>query len=610
MPLAEKIHPGTQRGQHIDGKISPHPISLHRGEPKELIVRGREWKDLRGEAGNLPSIPLTERQTCDIELMSNGGLSPLNGFMGRRDYESVRDRMRLANGTLWPMPITLDIPEHTAQTLSPGQRLTLKHVEGNPLAVMTVSDMWTPDREEEAKKVFGTTDINHPGVNHLLVETHPVYIGGKLEGLELPNHHKFPHLRHTPSQLRQFFAEKGWENVVGFQTRNPMHRAHVALTKKAMEDADAGLLIHPAVGPTQPGDIDPFFRAKAYEVILGEYPPDSVKLSLLQLAMRMGGPREAILHAIIRRNSGCTHFIVGRDHAGPSKRTKEGKPFYEPQAAQELAIQHEDRLGIKILPYEEMVFDSRTNEYRPASEVPQEAKKSISGTEQRRRLRDQEGLPSWLTPPEVAKILEKAYIPPSEQGIVIFFTGLSGSGKSTIANALEEKLKEISLDGDNKGRKVNVLDGDKLRTHLTKGLGFSREDRDTNVTRVGYVAGLVAGAGGIAITALIAPYKDAREKVKKLVEEEGGAFIEVHVDTPLEECEKRDVKGLYRLAREGKLKGMTGIDDPYEPPKNPEITINGSDGDAGTSAEQIISYLKEKGFIKPTHKTDLVKKYA
>lgn len=610
MPIAEKIHPENQRGQHIDGRISPHPISLHRGEPKELIVRGREWKDLRGEAGNLPSIPLTERQTCDIELMSNGGLSPLNGFMGQRDYESVRDRMRLANGTIWPMPITLDIPEHTAQTLFPGQRLTLKHAEGNLLAVMTVSDLWTPDREEEAKKVYGTSDLNHPGVNRLLNDTNPVYIGGDIEGLELPNHHKFAHLRHTPKQLRQFFAEKGWKNIVGFQTRNPMHRAHVALTKKAMEDADAGLLIHPAVGPTQFGDIDPFVRTKAHEAILGKYPPGRVRLSLLQLAMRMAGPREATYHAIVRKNHGCTHFIVGRDHAGPSSRTKDGEPFYEPQAAQQLASQFENELGIKILPYEEMVFDSRTHEYKPASKVPPEAKKSISGTEMRRRLREREGLPNWLTYPEVAKILEKAYIPPSEQGIVIFFTGLSGSGKSTIANALEEKLKEISLDGDNKGRKVNLLDGDKLRTHLTKGLGFSRADRDTNVTRVGYVAGLVAGAGGIAITALIAPYKDARGKVRKLVEEEGGAFIEVHVDTPLEECEKRDVKGLYRLARDGKLKGMTGIDDPYEPPKSPEITINGSGGDAGTSAEQIISYLKEKGFIKQAHKTGLVKKYA
>ncbi|MDE2026208.1 MAG: bifunctional sulfate adenylyltransferase/adenylylsulfate kinase [Patescibacteria group bacterium] len=575
-------------------------ISPHGGKPfKDLLSHGDDLLRLRKESEALPSIYLTERQSADLELLLNGGFLPLDGYMDQANYQSVCHNMRLANGTLWPLPVTLDVSDGIANSISSEQRVSLRHAEGQILAVMTVSDKWQPDLAQEALDIYGTTDDRHPGVYRLLHQTNGTYLGGKIEGLELPVHHTFKHLQNTPSQTRQYFADNGWDRVVAFQTRNPMHRAHVELTKRAMQDAHAQLLIHPVIGPTQPGDIDPFIRTKAHEAILSHYQDGEVKLSLLPLAMRMAGPREALLHAIIRKNYGCTDFIVGRDHAGPKYRGT-NQAVYEPLAAQQLAKQYEQELGINIHPFEEMVYVQEQDRYVPINEVPVDATvMSISGTEQRRRLRAGESLPSWFTYPEVARVLERMEIPKSEQGIVIFLTGLSGAGKSTIASILQEKLREIELEDDTKrSREITLLDGDLVRQNLSKGLGFSKEDRDTNVTRVGLVAGLIAKSRGIAITALVSPYEQTREQVKRTVEELGGTFVEVYVDTPLAVVEARDTKGFYASARAGRIRNVTGIDDPYEEPVNPEVRVSTVGLTPEESSQLVIDYLSKQGLIK------------
>jgi sulfate adenylyltransferase len=562
----------------------------HGGVLKDLIIDSDRARYLRKEAETLPFLVLNERQTADLELLLNGAFSPLEGFMVREDYESVCMEMRLVDGTLWPIPITLDVPDGFASSLVPEQRVTLRHPEGMMLAVMTVSDLWRPDLEREAECVYGTADTDHPGVFRLRQQTTPFYMGGKLEGLEYPPHHTFRHLRRTPDELRRFFTEQGWDQVIAFQTRNPMHRAHVALTKRAMSEIDAALLIQPVVGPTQPGDIDYFTRVQCYEAVLNHYPEDRVALNLLPLAMRMAGPREAVWHAIIRQNYGCSHFIIGRDHAGPKNNHTNGA-IYEPYEAQELAQKYQSELGIRVVSYEEMVYVAEADIYLPRSEVPEAATTlSISGSELRRRLREGEEIPDWFSYPDVVETMERLYPPKSEQGFTVFFTGLSGSGKSTIANVLARKLEEMGA------RPVTLLDGDLVRQHLSAGLGFSRQDRDTNVRRVGWVAGQLTRNRGAVITSLIAPYRATRRQVREMVAQHG-AFIQVYVNTPLEVCERRDRKGLYARARAGLIEDFTGIDDPYEVPADPEVTIDTAELTPEEAANQILAYLKDQGFI-------------
>lgn len=574
---------------YITEIYSRYPIKPLLAEPQKIL-------DLKKEALEYPSWFLTERQCHDLELLLNGGFSPLNGFMNKQDYEAVCAEMRLTDGTLWPIPIVLDLPENVACRLHPDQKITLRHPEGMILAVMTAQDVWVPDRNQEAELVYGTTDHTHPGVNYLLKKTHPVYVGGPIEGLELPPHHMFKDRRFTPTQLREYFAQKGWERVVAFQTRNPMHRAHVELTQRAMEEVNAALLIHPVVGPTKPGDVEPVIRVFAYEKILKYYPPDRVILSLLPLAMRMAGPREALLHAIIRRNYGATHFIIGRDHAGPGK-NHNGEPFYDPYEAQKLAKSYEEELGIQIMPYDEMVYVKELNRYVPRNEVPDGATVLfLSGTELRRRLKNGDEIPSWFTFPEVVRVLERETPPRHKQGIVLWLTGLSGSGKSTIAGVIEKKLTEIKFENEGQ-RSVTTLDGDLVRQHLSRGLGFSKDDRIANIERVGFVASEIAKHGGAVICCLISPYKNVRDRVREMVQKHG-VFIEIYIATPLSVCEERDIKGLYAQARAGKIQNFTGIDDPYEPPENPEIIIDTTKMTPEEAAETIISYLMEKGYIK------------
>ena len=565
-------------------------ISNHTPIP-ELFVSPDQAEHLKVEAGAMPSWDLTARQACDLELLMNGGFFPLKGFNSQADYEGVVDKMRLADGTLWPMPITLDVSEKFAEGVAPGTRIALRDAEGVILAVMTVSDKWTPNKAHEAAQVFGADDLAHPAVNYLHNIAGPVYLGGPVQGLQAPVHYDFKARRDTPNELRAYFKKLGWEKVVAFQTRNPLHRAHQELTFRAAREAQANLLIHPVVGMTKPGDVDHFTRVRCYEAVLDKYPQSTTTMSLLNLAMRMAGPREAVWHGLIRRNHGVTHFIVGRDHAGPGKNSA-GQDFYGPYDAQTLFTQYESEIGVKMVDFKHMVYVQEKASYYPANDVPEGCTTlDISGTELRRRLREGLDIPEWFSFPEVVTQLRKTSPARDKQGFTVFFTGLSGSGKSTVANALMIKLMEMG------GRPVTLLDGDVVRKHLSSELGFSKEHRDINIKRIGYVASEITKNGGIAICAPIAPYTATRRAVREMIESYG-AFIEVHVATSIEECERRDRKGLYKLAREGKIKEFTGISDPYEAPTKAELMLDTQGVEVDHCAHQVILKLESLGLIK------------
>ncbi|MGB0135028.1 bifunctional sulfate adenylyltransferase/adenylylsulfate kinase [Dokdonella sp.] len=567
-------------------------IAPHGGHLVDGLVPSEQAESLKHEAADLPSWDLSPRQLCDLEMLLTGAFSPLQGFMSRADYESVRDNMRLTDGNLWPMPVTLDVDQKFAEAIKGSKQIALRDPEGVILAVLDVEDSWEPNRKHEAQQVFGTTDTKHPGVSHLLDRSHPVYLGGKLRGLELPRHYDFGHLRSTPAEMRTLFAKLGWSRVVAFQTRNPMHRAHLELTFRAAQIAEANLLIHPVVGLTKPGDIDHYTRVRCYEKLLRHYPEQTTTLALLHLAMRMGGPREALWHAIIRKNHGCTHFIVGRDHAGPGSDSS-GKPFYGPYDAQTLVAEHQEELGITMVPFQEMVYVQERAQYMPADEVKDgDSVLNISGTELRRRLQEGLDIPEWFTYPEVIEELRRTHPARHKQGFTVFFTGLSGSGKSTIANALLVRLLEMGT------RPVTLLDGDIVRKNLSSELGFSKEHRDLNVQRIGFVAAEITKNGGIAICAPIAPYKGSRDIVRENVSA-GGVFVEIHVSTPIETCEGRDRKGLYALARAGKIKEFTGISDPYEVPENPDMRIDTTSLPPDQAVQQIVLKLEALGLIRP-----------
>jgi sulfate adenylyltransferase len=568
-----------------------HLIAPHGGELVDLIVPPEKASELKAHSREWPSWDLTARQLCDLELLLSGGFSPLRGFMTRADHEGVCHNMRLASGVLWPIPVTLDVTEEFAKSLTPGSsKVALRDPEGVMLAVLHVDEVWQPDLKAEAKAVFGTTSPAHPGVDYLLNKGKSWYVGGRVEGLQTPSHYDFRALRFTPAELRAEFARLAWRRIVAFQTRNPMHRAHVELTFRAAKQVEANLLLHPSVGMTKPGDVDYFTRVRCYQLLLAKFPAGTVRLSLLPLAMRMGGPREAIWHAIIRKNHGCTHFIVGRDHAGPGNDT-DGKPFYGPYEAQELFKIHEADIGVTMVPFSMMVYLEDEDRYVPDNEVPKGARVlNISGTELRRRLNEGAEIPSWFTYPEVVHELRRSFPPRHRQGLTIFFTGLSGSGKSTIANVLMTKFLEMG------GRPVTLLDGDLVRKNLSSELGFSKEHRDINIRRIGYVASEITKNGGIAICAPIAPYDATRKHVRSLIES-GGGFILVHIATSVETCEQRDRKGLYAKARAGILKEFTGISDPYEEPKDAEVVIDTADVSAEEAAQQIILHLEREGFI-------------
>jgi sulfate adenylyltransferase len=565
-------------------------ITPHGGRLQNLIVSNRRSKELVNASIDHHSWTLTDRQLCDLDMLLSGAYSPLDGFLGKDDYKSVLETMRLKDGILWPIPVTLDVTEDFANSVSHGEKIMLRDKEGFALAVLTLDEKWKPDLLAEARYVFNTTDILHPGVNYLLNFTNPVYLEGSVEGISLPKYYDYQDLRLSPDETRAQFKKRGWENVVAFQTRNPMHRAHVELTMRAAAEVSASVLIHPVVGLTKPGDVDHFTRVRCYEKVLKNYPHGTVMLSLCPLAMRMGGPREALWHAIIRKNYGCNYLIVGRDHAGPGTDSK-GNPFYGPYDAQDLLKKYEDELGIKMVPFKLMVYVEEHAEYRAIDEISEDTRTlSISGSELRRRLDKGLDIPAWFSYPEVVAELRNTRPPLNKRGFSVFFTGLSGSGKSTLAHGLMVKLME---DGR---RPVTLLDGDIVRTHLSSELGFSKKDRSINVQRIGFVASEITKNFGIALCAPIAPYRSDRRIVREIIGQFGG-FIEVYVNTPISVCEARDVKGLYAKARQGIIKDFTGVNDPYEGPENPEIVIDSSDTDPEILVQEILLKIEQLGYI-------------
>ena len=572
--------------------MSDHLIAPHGGTLVNLFVDRDHETELKARSLDWPSHTLTPRQLCDLELLLNGGFSPLTGFMTRPTCERVCAEMRLddADGTVWPIPITLDVSEELAETLKPGASLALRNEEGVMLAVLAVEEVWQADRESEAEAVFGSTNSEHPGVAYLLDRAQPFYVGGQVTGVHPVTHYDYKLLRHSPAELRAEFTKLGWTKVVAFQTRNPMHRAHQELTLRAAKEVEANLLIHPVVGLTKPGDVDHYTRVRCYQALLHRYPRKTARLSLLPLAMRMGGPREAVWHAIIRKNYGCTHLIVGRDHAGPGSDSS-GTPFYGPYEAQELLRQHEAELGVTMVPFKMMVYVEELDSYVPVDEVAKGKRTlNLSGTELRTRLAAGNEIPEWFTFADVAHELRRSHPPRQRQGFSVFFTGLSGSGKSTIANALLVKFLELG------GRPVTLLDGDLVRKHLSSELGFSKEHRDINIRRIGYVASEITKNGGIAVCAPIAPYDAVRKDVRAMVQPLGG-FMLVHVATPLEVCEQRDRKGLYAKARAGIIKEFTGISDPYEVPADADLIIDTTTLTPEEAAQQIVLHLEKEGYV-------------
>jgi len=563
----------------------------HGGELKELYLQEHRADEEKLRAAEYPSWDLTARQLCDLDLLLNGAFSPLEGFLGEVDYLKVCEEMRLDNGLLWPVPITLDVSEEFAAGLATAATIALRDQEGVLIATMDVSDIWRPDKESEAQMLFSTTDDTHPGVDYLFHQAGPVYLGGKVHGIEPPTFYDFKLLRDSPSELRGRFRKLGWRKVVAFQTHNPLHRADQELTFRAARESDANLLIQPVVGMTLPGGVDHFTRVRCYEHVLEQYPEQTTTLSLLNLAMRMAGPREALWHAIIRKNYGCTHFIVGHDHAGPGN-DRNGEPFYGPHDAQELFMQHEEELDITMVPFKPMVYVENKAEFMTREEMdPGDRVLNLSGAEFRRRLHEGLEIPEWFSFPKVVEELRRAHPPRHEQGFTVFFTGLSGSGKSTVANALMIKLLE---DGT---RPVTLLDGDIVRKNLSSELTFSKEHRDLNIQRIGFVASEITKNRGIAICAPIAPYTQMRRQVREVITPVGG-FIEVYVSTPIEVCEKRDRKGLYAKARAGLIKGFTGIDDPYEVPVNAEIVIDTQALSPDLAAHRVLITLEKLGYIR------------
>lgn len=538
---------------------------------------------------SIPTWTLNLRQSCDLELLMRGAFSPLTTFLNRKDYESVIQTMRLANGTLWPIPVVLDISSKFAETIKEGDKLALISEDETIYAVLTMTEMWQPDKKEEAHLVYQTERHPHPGVEYLYSKTGDIYISGTLHPIQMPIHRDFNEIRHSPEELKKIFREKKWESIAAFHTRKPMHKAQMELTLRACQQNNSHLLLHPTVGIADMGDIDYYARVRSYKYILEKYPKNFAMLSLLPLSMRMAGPREALWHAIVRKNYGYTGFIIGKGHGDPGS---DNQLFYPPYAAQELVAQYEEEIGLKMVPMLEMVYVKETKTYTPISDVdPSHTILKISETELRRYLRERIEIPEWFSYPETIAELRKLYPPKDEVGFTIFFTGLSGAGKSTLGNILRVKLLEKYE------RSVTLLDGDIIRNLLSNKLGFSRDDRELNIKRVCYIASEITKHKGIAICAMIAPYSESRKSVRHFISQYGG-FIEVYLSTPLDVCEERNPKGVYTKARAGIIKSFTGISDPYEPPENPEIEIDTSKYSAEECVDLIIEKLKGLGYLR------------
>ena len=569
-----------------------HDINPHGGQLVDLMVDADSVDVMKTESEQYPSMTLSQRQLCDLELLVNGAFSPLTGFMCRDDYESVVDKLQLANGRLWPVPIVLDVSDEFAAKLEKGQKIALRDSEGFMPAIMTVEDIWQPDKTHEAEQVYGTTSEDHAGVRYLDEQVKTTYLGGRVECLQMPVHHDFENFWDSPREVRALFQKMGWRRVVAFQTSKPMHRLQRELMMQAAKDIQGHILIHPTVGMTKPGDLQYYSRVHCYQAIRKYFPHKLALLSLLPLAMRMAGPREALWHAIVSQNYGCSHMIVGPKHANPP--AVDGKPdFYEQDQAKDLVADYADKLEIEMVPVEANHYVPSLRKYLSESEIQEKSLDRVeySDAQMKQDLLMNNPIPDWFSYPEVVGELRKAYPPRSQQGLTLLFTGLSGAGKSTIAKIVYGKLLEAG------GRPVTLLDGDVVRLNLSSELGFSQEHRNINVRRIGYVASEITKNRGIAICAPIAPYAQMRRDVREMIEPHG-SFIEVHVATTLEECESRDRKGLYAKARKGEIPEFTGISDPYDIPENPEIRIQTAGSTPMECVQDVFLYLIREGYLE------------
>jgi sulfate adenylyltransferase len=566
-----------------------HLIPPHGGTLCNLLVDEDRSENLKQESGEFLSVTLSQRQICDLELMLCGALSPLRGFMDRVSYESVIHQMRLPDGQLWSIPITCDVPDGLAEKIEPGQRLALNDGEGFMLAALTVTELWKPDKQAEAREIYGTTSTDHPGVRYLMEQVHDTYVGGEVTGVQLPIHNDFETLRDTPEELRHLFAKMGWQNVVAFHTCKPMHRLHREITLQAAKAAQANILLHPSVGMTKPGDLHYYARVHCYQAIRHHYPHQMAVLSLLPSAVRMAGPREVLLNAIIRQNYGCSHMIVGPEHASPPGVRDDEQRYYPRYAAQKMMEKYRDELAIKMVPVRELCYAPDAEAFVPADRQNENCVR-FTDKDLQHHLEHNQPIPAWYSYSEVIKALREVYPPRNKKGITLFFTGLSGSGKSTLAKILYAKFIEEG------GRPVTLLDGDVVRLNLSSELGFSREHRNINVRRIAFVASEITKNGGIAICAPIAPYTAMRRDARETVEQHG-SFIEIHVATSLEVCESRDRKGLYAKAREGIIPEFTGISDPYDIPEHPEIRIDTSGKSPMQAVQEIMLYLLREGYL-------------
>ena len=569
-----------------------HLITPYKGALVNLLINEVDSERIKTESESYPAITLTQRQQCDLELLVTGALSPLTGFMNQKEYESVVENTSLLDGTLWPIPYYLDLTATQAETINIGDKIALRDIEGFMPAILTVESKWTPDKNKEAENIYGTLDTDHPGVDYLLNSVGDIYIGGKVDAIQLPFHYDFETLRFTPEELRQHFDKLGWRSVVAFHSSKPMHAVHYEMTMRALKKANAHLLIHPVVGMSKPGDLHYYSRVHCYQAILKQYPKSLVELALIPMAMRMAGPREALMNAIIRQNYGCTHYIIGTEHAGPPNVRDSGKRFYASGSSQKYVEQYKDDIDIEIINIEELCYDEDKERFITRTDNKQAlcSSESFSNSRVLRSLLNREDIPEWVSYPEVLEALQQSYPPRSKQGLTLFFTGFSGSGKSTLARIIYAKFIEEGK------RPVTLLDGDVVRLNLSSELGFSKKDRNTNVRRIGYVASEITKNRGVAICAPIAPYSEIRREVRHKIEEYG-AFIEIHVSTSIEECESRDRKGLYAKARKGIIPEFTGISDPYDIPENPEIRVDTIDMSPVQAAQEIYLYLIREGYI-------------
>ena len=560
-------------------------IAPYGGELPVLMCDAYRAEALKREAMGFPSIDLDWRQLCELELILTGALAPLTGFMDKADMEGVLDRMQLADGRFWPRPVMLAVDGKVAQAVQPGSRVALRDAEGFMPAVLHVSQVWPVEPEADAERAAAS---GHP-LAEPCGRAGQFYVAGRVEGVALPPRHDFLTLRLTPAETRAQFAKRGWRRVLGVMPSQPMHRMQYEFFLRAAVQREANLLIQVAGGTDPVHDGTHFSRIRACQALQPRFPAPTTLLTVSPLMDLPEGERELLHKALIARNHGCTHLVVGGEWVGAGEHRRGADVAGADAATQALAREH---LGVELVPFPRLVYVEDRDEFLTEDQVPEGSRAlRMNGAELHRRMMQGIRVPEWYSYPEVLAELAKAYPPRSRQGFTVFCTGLSGAGKSTIARALTVKLMEMG------GRRVTLLDGDVVRRNLSSELGFSKEHRDINIRRIGYVASEITKHGGIAICAPIAPYRQTRRAVRDMIEPWGG-FIEVHVSTSIEVCESRDRKGLYAKARAGLIPEFTGVSDPYETPENAELVIDTAQYSVEEAVARIVLKLEHEGYLR------------